>query len=560
MPRLCKICMKRAAQWDGDTLDEHIKQAHHDEPESVKEVYPDRYDSLFDDGEISGSSSADMSPSSDQTPAHQPETTPDPSPEPEPEPAPASNEMTQDAPGDGVDLHDASVGKKWFMIGVGGAGNNILDAVLLRRDTLTEINEPRSRIWQGGLAGYGILNTNLSELEQTYYAQGEQGYSRHDLLTNCIIGLGEHDYTGAGHRWDIGKKLMEADFTNGGDPFSERLDMNPSSIKDSQGVMFIHSVTKGTGCGATPVLARNMRDRVLGDDQILQKPLFSSIVVPSEGVEYSQHGGSAKVNGVIGLARASKEVDAIIPFNNQQLRKVEADIRPQINGIEEYNPPQYQDINRPLVAFLEAFTMPSTPQFLDREATMSIVGEVFDPSDSFRPVKAKYPADPERDYTPAVILAPVLGRSRSDQFDLDRLEILIRNALFQNKLADFDPTTAWGGTFLLYGPEHKMEQISEYVTDGKFTELLANEQFLDAAHADGAEPIDIHVHQLVSPHVDDVYLWGTLWNPKMPSLTNMYEHAQTLKEDAATQQAENIRDVWDHVEALFSHLGRENLI
>ncbi|WP_435552969.1 cell division protein FtsZ [Natrinema sp. CGMCC1.2065] len=530
MTNLCKICMAREGEWTESTLVDHVRAAHGDEPESVEQVYPELREEVFAeeaDGEDATTGRTRPEPGSTETPSE--------------------------------DLLDSSYGKKWFLIGVGGAGNNILDAVLLRRETLAENNERRARIWEGGLAGYGPLNTNVSELEQTYYAQEEKGYSRNDLLPNCIIGFGRHDYAGAGYRWDIGKELMEADFEDGADPFRERWDMRADRIQDSQAVMFVHSVTKGTGCGATPVVADRLRNDVLGDDTIVPKPLFSSVVIPSEGTEYSEYGGRAKVNGVVGLARTSRAVDAIIPFDNNRLEAVQADIRPRIDRLEEFNPPQYTEINRPLVAFLEAFTMSSVPQFLDRDATMSIMGDVFDPADSFRPVEDKYRLNPDASFTPAVILAPILGRSRANSIDRSKLEILVRNALFQNKLAEFDPTTAWGGTFLLYGPAEKMDEVSEFVADGTMTEIISGEQFLDAGDTAGIETVDVHVKQLVTPDLDDVHLWGTLWNPEMPSLSDMYERAQRLKQEGSSEQAENVREEWDAVEALFSCLGRENM-
>lgn len=542
MTDICKICMQRSDKWAGGSLVEHLARAHADEPASVEQVYPDRKEAA-----LSGNGPADDGPDDSDDPTDtdefgRAET-----------PAPAGTETPSD------DLMDSAYGKKWFLIGVGGAGNNILDAVLLRRATLEENNERRARIWQGGLAGYGLLNTNVSELEQTYYAQEEKGYSRNDILPNCIIGFGEHDYAGAGYRWDKGRDLAEVDFADGADPFRERWDLKGERIQDSQAVMFIHSVTKGTGCGATPVLAEKLREKVLDDGFIVSKPMFSSVVIPSKGTQYSEFGGRAKVNGVVGLARTSRAVDAIIPFDNKRLEDVGADISPRIDRLEEYNPPQYVEVNKPLVAFLEAFTMSSVPQFLNRDATMSIKGDVFDPADSFRPVQDKYQRDPDREFSPAVVLAPVLGRSRANTFDESKLELLVRNALFQNKLAEFDPTTAWGGTFLVYGPEGKMEDVSELIGDGTLASIIGDEQFLDAGRSTGIESVDIHVKQLVTPYLDDVYLWGTLWNPEMPSIEEMYDHALTLKQEGNSEQAENVREVWDEVEALFSCLGRENM-
>ena len=532
--------MKRTDAWETETLIEHIRAAHADEPASVEQVYPELKDeALSQTATVENRSQTAVSPP-EQSPSGS-------SHQPQPSHTPSN------------DLMDDSYGKKWFVIGVGGAGNNILDSILLRRETLVDDNSPRARIWQGGLAGYGPLNTNVSELEQTYYAQEEKKYSRNDLLPNCIIGFGKHDYAGAGYRWDIGRDLIEADFADGENPIQERWGMSGKEIQGSQAVMFIHSVTKGTGCGSTPVLAEKIRNNVLEDDFVVSKPMFSSIVIPSKGTEYSEFGGRAKVNGVIGLAQTSRTVDAIIPFDNNRLENVQADIRPRIDRIDAYTPPQYREINKPLVAFLEAFTMSSVPQFLDRDSTMSIMGDVFDPADSFRPVQDKYERNPDRDFTPAVILAPVLGRTRASQLDESKLELLVRNALFQNKLAEFDPTTAWGGTFLVYGPPEKMDAVSELIGDGTLSRIISSEQFLDAGKTTGIGSVDIHLKQLVTPHLDDIYLWGTLWNPEMPSLTEMYDYAKEIKQEGNTSQAEHVRDAWDHVEALFSCLGRENM-
>ncbi|WP_135827752.1 FtsZ/tubulin family protein [Halorussus halobius] len=549
----CRICFETETEWAEDSLDEHLLGSHADDETSVRAVYSDRHERLFEGGE----------------PADLGDDGSDDAPDARAGPGPLSDSGASDAGRTGAaggvdaddgsstdaDLLDDTYGKKWFMVGVGGAGNNIMDAILLRKNTLERNNEDRSLVWRGGLAGYGMLNTNIAELEQTYYAQELNEYSRLELLSNAIIGQGKHDYSGMGRRWDNGEKVLRADFEDG-NPFRDRWDMDPSDIRDAQALMFVHSVTKGTGCGSTPALAEHVREEVLSDDYVIGKALLSSVVIPSAEDKF---GGRARTNGAVGLARMSQAADAIIPFNNERLQDVQGDIKPRIEGIEQYNPPQYTELNKPLVAFLEAFTMSSTPQIVDQNATMSIQGDVFDVSDSFRPVEDKYPIDMDREYTPAVILAPVLGRSRDARLDKSGLEILVRNALFHNKLSDFDPTTAWGGTFIVYGPEEKMEHVSPYVNDNTLLEIIGGEEFLNVDDVSGAESIDIHISQMVIPYLDDVYLWGTLWNPKMPSLEAMYEHAKQLKEEGNSRQAESLRDIWHLVDPLFSCLGRENM-
>ncbi|GAA0203559.1 cell division protein FtsZ [Halobaculum roseum] len=545
MTESCEICFTAPADWEEDSIEEHVLNAHGDAQPSVRAIYGDRFAHLFEEGtgeDGDGAGGADA---------------PD---------APAGGDAPTDL-GGAEDLGPVSMdddgemyGRKWFLIGIGGAGNNIVDAVLMRRDTLARNHEDRARIWQGGLAGYGLLNTNIAELEQTYYTKELKEYSRNDLLSNSIIGFGKHGYSGMGYRWSNGAKVAAADFADGSNPFRDRWDMTSQDIRDAQAVMLVHSVTKGTGCGATPVIAEKLREEVQESGLVIDQAILSSVVIPSEGGQQSAVGGRAKTNGVIGLSRISRSADAIIPFNNDHLRRASTDIEPRIEGIDQYNPPEFADLNKPLVAFLEAFTMSSTPQLTDRDATMSIRGSVFDVADSFRLVEDKYPHDMAPEERPAVVLAPALGRLRSDDISRSSLELLARNTLLQNRLADFDPSTAWGGNFMIYGPEEQMSDVSEFVTDGTLQEILNGDEFLDAGSRSGVETVDVQLNQLVIPYLDDVFMWGTLWNPRMPSLESMYEHAKRLKDEGQSVQAEDIRDVWNEVQPLFDCLGRSNML
>lgn len=534
MPDKCEICFTSESQWNADSLEEHIRTTHAGDEPSVSAIYGDRFAHVF--GEEAGEGDGDDEVT---------ETEPD---------EPGLGETGLSEP------DEEMYGRKWFLIGIGGAGNNIVDAVLMRRDTLARNHEDRARIWQGGLAGYGLLNTNIAELEQTYYAKELKSYSRNDLLSNSIIGFGKHGYSGMGYRWSNGAKVAAADFEDGANPFRDRWDMTSQDIRDAQAIMLVHSVTKGTGCGATPVIAEKIREEVQESGMVIDQAILSSVVIPSEGGHQSEFGGRAKTNGVVGLARISRTADAIIPFNNDHLRRASADIQPRIEGIDQYNPPEFADLNKPLVAFLEAFTMSSTPQLTDQDATMSIRGSVFDVADSFRLVEDKYPHDLEASERPAVVLAPALGRLRSDDISEANLELLARNTILQNRLADFDPATAWGGNFMIYGPEEQMADVSEYVIDGTLQDILNSDQFLDADTRSGVETVDVQVNQLVVPYLDDVFMWGTLWNPRMPSLDAMYNRAEQLKNDGGSVQAEHLRDVWNEVESLFDCLGRANML
>ncbi|MFB6195342.1 MAG: cell division protein FtsZ [Haloplanus sp.] len=571
MVEKCEICNRSRRAWEGDDLDEHLVRQHADHGPSVSIQYPERYERLFENGNVATGDEergggADAAGDEGDGPVAESGTADDGDSGATTSDVggggdgpPAGGTDRADGPAEGGLDAPTSEGKKWYVIGVGGAGNNIVDAILCRRETLLARNDDRAPLWQGGLAGYGLLNTNLVELERTYYVQEEKGWERGaDIVENAMIGRGKHNYQGMGRRWDDGREVMQADFEEG-DPFRTRWDMDVRNIRDAQAVLFIHSVTKGTGCGATPVLAEHVREDVLTGDHIVDKPLLSAVVLPSpddpEGG--SPFGSRPKTNGVVGMARTSRAVDAIIPFDNDCLESASNSIGVDIEGIEQYNS-TYADHNRSLVAFLEAFTLSSTPQFVDHDATLDIQGEVFDVADSFRTVTDLYSNIRDREYTPAVVLAPALGSVRPP-VDEDTLDILLRNTLHQNPLADFDPSSSWGGTFLLFGPEEGMRQVSDLVRQNTFEDLVSGPDFLDAESYDGPGSLDMHVEQLIVPYVDDVYLWGTLWNPKMPSLHRMYEHAAELKKDGSSERAENVRESWDLIEPLFSCLGRENM-
>ncbi|PSQ38650.1 cell division protein FtsZ [Halobacteriales archaeon SW_10_66_29] len=595
MPDRCKICTNEIHS----TLRDHIVRTHAEHASSVERAYPDLYDDIFEDGElpreaVSTSETSSEEPvqgrsreqQSDQHSTQGQETsrpTETRTVDQQSESKQAAGNRVQSTPSNTdnaihttqtselqreehtdtqtpTDDIDRGTSKKWLIIGVGGAGNHILDAILMRRDTLLEQNKTLADIWDGGIAGYLNLNTNRNEVLETYYARVDKEYSPEALVTNCMIGHNQHAYSGAGRDWKRGRDFIEYDFEDERNAFVERWDVDRQSLGGAQAVMLVHSVTKGTGCGATPVLADNLREMLdsSGPDSYgtATKPILSSVVLPSE----DEFGGSEMIRGVIGMARLSKSVDGIIPFNNAQLEQIRSDLAVDVNQqwLQTYNPPKYRDINQLLVAFLEGFTMSSTPISYDASATKRISGDVFDVPDSIRPAVQKYPATNELDYDPAVMMVPVLGRHNSptDENDLDTL---VRSTLLQGQFIDFKPNTAWGGTFMVYGPEDKMDELSGLLMDNRLKEIIGGEDFLDRGSTEPGESVDIYVDQLVVPQVDSVHLWGLIWNPRLPTLEQMYEHAEQLVSNSNSRQAEALDDIWNYVETVFSHLGRENM-
>ncbi|MFC7058534.1 cell division protein FtsZ [Halovenus salina] len=580
MPNRCKICTNEITEGQ---LRDHLINNHGGHAASVERAYPELYGELFVDGQLRedvqapppGQSDGDTTPPGDRQQAETAGGTDTPSgrvrgsagsgPTSGQSRSPSRTQSTGRA--DDQSRGRASRGsidrgtsKKWLMVGIGGAGNHILDAILMRRDTLIEQNRALADVWEGGIADYLNLNTNRSEVYETYYAQIDKEYSPESLVSNCMIGHNQHAYSGAGRDWKRGRDFMQHDFEDEQNAFVERWDVDRQSLGGAQAIMLIHSVTKGTGCGATPVLADNLREMLESSGPDGRgagvKPILSSVVLPSR----DEFGGSEMVRGVIGMARLSKAADGVLPFDNAQLERIRSDLAVDIDRqwLETYNPPKYEDINRLLVSFFEGFTMSSTPISYDASATKRISGDVFDVPDSIRPAVQKYPVDSELDYDPAVVMVPVLGRhdSPTDENDLDTL---VRSTLLQGQFIDFEPDTAWGGTFMIYGPEEQMDDLSPLLMDNQLKRILGGEDFLDRGSTGPGESVDVYVDQLVVPQVDSVHLWGLVWNPQLPTLNDMYEHAEELVSNSNSRQAKALDDIWNYVEPVFGHLGRENM-
>ena len=125
MSELCKIC---ANELTGQSLEQHIIDHHAGHSDSVQLAYPGLYEQLFN---------------GDQLATDSPVTT-------EGGTAERANSDTTDRPVESPSTQtlDRGTAKKWLFIGVGGAGNHILDSILMRRDTLTESNDPLAQVWQ----------------------------------------------------------------------------------------------------------------------------------------------------------------------------------------------------------------------------------------------------------------------------------------------------------------------------------------------------------------------------------------------------------------------------
>lgn len=437
------------------------------------------------------------------------------------------DEVTESSP---EDLDEVS--GKWYVFGIGGAGNGILDAVLMRRDSLSE-DHPMAGIWgNGGMQGYYMLNTNDDEVIGTYYAQVDNEWGKTRVVEDNIVGEGG----GAGQDAMLGRELMDEGIDNNQ---LEEMQLSKDDVRQGQGTLYLHSVEGGTGTGMTPVLASYLRDneKWAGED----KPTVAGTIIP-DSVDDSY------VNTVYGLGMLSKEVDAIIPFSNSNLadsKKPEARIDFSLGPQQKVG---HESQNETLVRFLEAYTMPSNTGLVDVDGTDRAGHDGFDIRDSYQPVKRKYPKHLREPFKPATVCAPLFQSIETRDVAYDDIEYLVEKTLNHGRLIDFDPATAWGGTFLFLGPPRLMDQVASHVADDDVKRMVRES-------TDG-EFLKLTVDQAVIPTLDALYLWGVMWNPRIPVLEAMYEKARDEKENGfRTEENEMLDEEWNTLSPVFDQLG-----
>lgn len=545
----CELCQTGFTEIED--FEDHIEERHYDQPAEVREEYGDRFDSVLDDAEsdLEDDEGVDGDDYPDETNTSEVSETDE-------EHDTLSPESLQT--GDSASNQDSSqtiMGNKWYVVGVGGAGGRIVDSILIRKDSLEDTSDPLAGVWQQALTGHTILNTNHNDITNTFYYQDlNSEWTENDLLNGSTLGIDhtKNDFTGTGQNWKLAREFVEHDFDDGENPIensSGGYKIELDRISQSQAVMVANSVAGGTGCGAAPIIAREIKNLDLGKN----KKIFGSLVLPSE--KEAEDEMSAEVNGCAGTARMARYVDAILVFENGHLETANSELE-DTEGLEIYE--QYEEKNNAILKYFEIFSMASID---DAE----ILGDDFDINDAIEPINQLRPIEKEyyeddfddeenHDFPePGNVLAPVIARSQADEMTAQSIEMLAERALNQNKLADFDPATAWGGTFVFFGPSDKLN--SDLVYDN-FKKLVEDEYIETPDEEYSYVKTD---HYVISVDgLDSVYLWGFLWNPKIDSINRMYDAADHVK-GGGKRLAKGLDEIWPTIEGLQKLMGRENM-
>lgn len=435
-----------------------------------------------------------------------------------------------------------SLESKWFFVGVGGCGGNLVDSVLLRQNTLNDTY--RSAMWDQGLEDAMILNTNRAEIGDSYFAaeyakkDKDEDVSREDISIDYAFGQG-----GAGTDPLTGKKLFETMVEDQGDNIFRGYYPKLENADISEGVMILHSAVKGTGTGASGPLTRELKERKVDHDNV-----FHFTVLPNPA-ELEEQG--ARFNGLYGVLDAVKHGDAVIVVDNVHLD--ECNIGVEIEDYENWED-NWRSHNESALAFLEGFTISSVIPDDDNEGFSA--GDMFDLMDAKQPAVKWY--DDNNDFAP--ILAPAMGRSKSGISSKKDLKKLINTTLTNGRLVDFKPGTAWGGAFIFYGDDKKVAEARK-VAQTDFGEALDELGF--EFGFTGMNPGPSSTYFISVDGIDNLRLWTVMWNPKMDSLRDVEKIRQSWKDKynkLPLSVVQELDEREDEIERLFNTLGYENML
>lgn len=457
-----------------------------------------------------------------------------------------------------LDQFDADRNYRWFLFGVGGCGGNLIDSVILRSETLRNGGMELDDAWPKAVRGVATTNTNSAdELNGTYYAQEYRTKDARDVAREYKIG--PDGIEGAGAVEQIGSQAAQWTFDQAEDDFAGLQwggAADHSRINGAQAVIFLHSAVKGTGTGATPVIAQELDAAVDNNEtpyDLLNTGLtsFSVSVLPDSTADELETS-----NGIVGFARLAKEVDAIIPFDNENLDETPDSLRANIEGTDNYQVHKYRERNEILVSFLETFAFSGVQKGGDEGSVMG--GDGFDLEDAYNPARVLNTDDGN---SMAVVMAPAYGeiRTGSGEFTQQALESLVTNTLTEGKLVDFDHETGWGGAFLFETPQSQHKQV-EKVVNRHFDDIVERPEHLNTGEdaVEGDQMFPTRAQYLFRSDIDSVRLWALIYNPEMSRLTRWRNWGERHR-GGPQQYQQRLDEKWDEIESVFSLLGRKNL-
>lgn len=404
----------------------------------------------------------------------------------------------------------------WYLIGVGGCGCNIVDDLLQRQEIRKKGASQRS---ESGIFDWWVFNTNIADLKMMKTLR-EMNFENDALIADrYIIAPNKHKWIGAGSYPEDSAKWMKyyASKDSAVSGFYCRLDYVLESLggghwNKAQGVLVVHGVGKGTGCGATPVLIEYLKNK---DPATV---VFTATILPFQ--EELDIGGSYAYNALYGLAKVCETADSVFLVSNSLLEQLTGKEVPRESAtvIDDRYDVQNQriaseyfrnNINPPMLNFIETLTAPSMNSY-----PTSAIG-VLDIRNflKYNSINGKNG-----------LLVPLYYDTVKTDVSI---EVLLEALLSYGQLSDCRPETATGIYIFLIGDLKKYRFFKGFSEDSTAIQLLLSKIRKEIQRRGFTSDVDIRCG-FVASREKRLRVLMLLANPQIPTLLTMYEKARNF--------------------------------
>ena len=413
-----------------------------------------------------------------------------------------------------------------------GDGIDLVDTLCARRKVLRNTDDPKIRVYEQGIEEITPVGTNTAYLRESHYVQNIVNEEPIEFARNHTI-PGHAEGQEATDR--VVAQALEHGRVHG-------LNAQPES---AHAILLLHADTIRQNM-ITPTIVDRLDEKIR--QQEFPSPIFDCTILPSKikGVD-----GDYRYDDEIGfvperliknvtesLARLSVTTELIVPFQHRSMSGISQQGLPNVDIIEnDLRHVVHRDELQTLLAYLERLTMPMA-------YTPDNRGAILDVMDLYEPVQNLNPNNYPEEVRPAPVFAPAHVSTRRTSFDGSEEILSLLETLRLNKLAEFDPETAWGCMLVFYGPQNTIESLRS--NKGNIIK-----QATEIFNPDGGF---FQIYDCYFTYSEDstTRLLAGFWNPKMQIIEDCHSFIEGNVHDK-----DRLAQFTDQFERVYQNTGME---
>ncbi len=441
--------------------------------------------------------------------------------------------------------------KRWFLVGVGGCGCNVMDDIVAN---VQRSGGPLKELYKSQIRGWTFFDTNLAHLKAISAIQSEAKQLKGDrsldaVLDDIIVNRYLLGGTYLRHRDGVGNEFIEAARAVRADretidevssrPRLENLLENAiinrfgplAEVIEAGAVMIFGGLGRGTGCGATPEIA-DWFGRGIGDESVAKPTVFVTYVLPSrQERDYGRQAanclyGLSEVYTTKGKGIGANPIKGIFVVDNEALNRFVRKFGKNLVGIKTSGSRwrrndvfPLKEMNPPIVKFFQLLINASPD-------VSRMKGEVIRAVDISEIVRWSTTSKHE---TESSLIVPCITPIFGEEYDP---QVLVYNAVKSGMLAECDPSTADGCYVIIAASRDLLERIRSKGGDISVWNLNPDEIVdlvgLDAGKAKSGIMCGGMV--LESKKKDVMGALVLLRNPSLDNLGALNQHRAEFKE------------------------------